>query len=95
MPGIDIAEILAERLLRELRNGAGQLDSGRPAADEDEVAKPSALVGILANLRFLEGKENAPTDRRRILDVAAAIGLLLVLLSGIKVRRVFSGIATV
>ena len=34
--GVDIAEIPRQRVLRQLGDGAGEFDAGRPGADDDE-----------------------------------------------------------
>ena len=65
---IDRAEVRRQRAVRELRDGAGHLDAGRPAADDDEIQQPRALVRILLGLGLLEGEQDAAANVGRVID---------------------------
>ena len=49
--GIDVAEVARQRLPRDLRERAGQLDAGRAAADDDERQQRAAPRGIASRAR--------------------------------------------
>ena len=65
---IDGAEVLGERAVRQLRDGAGHLDAGRAAADDDEIQQPRALGGIGLGLGLLEGEQDAAAHVGRVVD---------------------------
>ena len=57
--GIDVAEIRRQRLAGQLGDGAGHLDAGRSAADDDEIQQPPALLSVGLGLGLLERDEDA------------------------------------
>ena len=67
-----MAEVASERRLGQLGERAGQLDPGRPAADDHKGQKPPPFRIILAVLGAFEGDEDAAPHRRCILDILEA-----------------------
>src|SRR6185503_17522666 len=68
-PGrIDAAELALQRVPRDLRQRAGQLDAGRAAADDDEREASRAPRGIGLALGALEGEQDARADVERIFE---------------------------
>jgi len=65
---IDGAEVGRERLVRQFDHGAGHLDPGRPAADDDDGEEPFALARIGFHLRALEGEQQTAADLRGVVD---------------------------
>ena len=65
-------EIASERRLRKLSERAGQLDPGRPAADDHERQELAAFGLVVAVLRPFEGDEYASSHRRRIVNLLEA-----------------------
>ena len=56
-----------QRVLRQFDDGAGQLDAGRPAADDDEgQQRPRSRIGLA--LRAFEGEQHAAPNRGRVLQ---------------------------
>ena len=68
-PGrVDRAEVAAERVAGDLAEGAGQLDAGRPAADEHERHPLAPPLGVVLALGRLERDQDPAPDleaRRR------------------------------
>ena len=52
----------------ELDDGAGELDAGRAAADDDEGEQRLAGLGIGLELGFLERQQQPAPHRRRVLQ---------------------------
>ena len=67
--GSNRPEVVRERVPRNLRQRAGQLDAGRPAADDHERQQPSLSRSILLALRLLE-REQHP---RRISSASSSV----------------------
>ena len=65
---MDAAEVLAQRLPRDLGERAGELDAGRPGADDHEREQTALLVGIGLPLRRLERQQHAPPHLERIVE---------------------------
>ena len=57
-----------DRLARQLDDGAGELDAGRPAADDDEGEQLAAQLRVLADLGLLEGRQDAGADLGGVAD---------------------------
>ena len=74
LAGIDVAELAGQRLLRQLGDDAGELDAGGTAADDAEGHQRPAPLAIGLALGLLEGEEQAPADRRRVLEGLEAGG---------------------
>ena len=66
--GVDPAEIPRHGVAGEFGHGAGQLDAGRAAADDDEGEQAAALLGIGRDLGALEGEQQPAADVGRVLD---------------------------
>ena len=66
--GLDAAEVLAERLPRDLRERAGQLHAGRPAADDDERQQPALRRRIRFALGRFERQQHPPPHLQRIVE---------------------------
>src|SRR5439155_22540906 len=64
---VDIAEFSAS-LSRDLGERPGKLDTGRPAANEDERQQPLVPRRVSFALRILEGQADATPDRQRVLE---------------------------
>ena len=64
----DRPEIAPERVVGDLAERPGQLDAGRPAADEHERHPGPPPVGVGLALGGLEGDEDPPADLGRVLD---------------------------
>ena len=62
---IDLAEVAAQDIARQLRDLAGDLDAGRAGADHDERQPRAPAVRILLQLGRLEGGEDAAADVER------------------------------
>jgi len=71
---IDTPEIAGESRLGKFGQRAGQLDPGRPAADDHERQQPAPLGLIVTVLGAFEGHEDAAPHRRRVLDRLEAGG---------------------
>ena len=67
-------EIAGESRLGKLGQRAGQLDPGRPAADDHERQQPTPLGLVVTVLGAFEGHEDAAPHRRRVLDRLEAGG---------------------
>ena len=65
---IDRAEILRQRAIRQLRDGAGHFDAGRAAADDHEIQQPRALGRIGLGFGLFEGEQDAAADISRVVD---------------------------
>ena len=65
---VDGPKVALEREPRELRQRPGHLDSGRPAADDDEAEELRATLQACLALGELEREEYALTDLDRVLD---------------------------
>ena len=64
----DGAEIVADRFARELGDGAGHLDAGRTAADDDKGQKSCSSSRIGLDLGALEGEQDLGAQARGIVD---------------------------
>ena len=78
---IDVAELPLHPLPRQFGDGAGQLDTGRPAADDDERHVLFLEIRIVGVLGALESDQQPAADRRRILDLLEAGGQILPLVA--------------
>ena len=68
--GPDVPEVLAQRLPRDLGERAGQLDAGRPAADDDEGEQPALRVrGSVSR----SAASNASSTRRLISSASSSV----------------------
>src|SRR5262249_39854956 len=65
---VDRSEIQGEGPLRQLSKRARQLDAGRSAADDYEVAKPLPLDRIRFGLRLFERDQNPTPQIGRVID---------------------------
>ena len=65
---IDPPEIPLHRGAADVGNRAGQLDAGRPAADDDEGQIGALCAGIALVLGALEGDQHAAPHLRRLLE---------------------------
>src|SRR6185437_752803 len=65
---VDMPEIARQRLVRELGDGSGELDSGRAAADHDEGQQRGAARRIATGFGLLESEQQPAADEQRILD---------------------------
>src|SRR5262249_867670 len=63
---IDVAKIMDQGNLRELRNGSGKLHTRRSGTNQDEVEQPAAFIRIVANFRGLESREDPLANGQRI-----------------------------
>lgn len=61
-------EVLHERLPRDLRQRAGQLDARRPCADDHERQQPPLFPGIGLALRRFERQQHPPPHFQRIVE---------------------------
>ena len=66
--GSNRPEVVRERVSRNLRQRAGQLDPGRSAADDHERQQPSLPRPVRLALRLLEREENPTSYIERILQ---------------------------
>ena len=66
--GIDVVELLLQRLPRDLRERAGQLHAGRAAADDDEGQQRPLAVAIGLALGPLERQQHAPANLQGIVE---------------------------
>jgi hypothetical protein len=66
---VDRAEIARERAARELGDGAGELDAGRAAADDDDREKPRVLL----RFEVISARSNASRSRRRIAVASSSV----------------------
>ncbi len=57
---IDIAKILRQRSAGEFGDGAGELNSGRSAADDYQIHQAPALIRVRLVLGTLEGEQDSP-----------------------------------
>ena len=65
--GVDVAKFVLQRVLGQFADGARQLHPGRAAAHHHEGHQPRLLGGVLAELRRLEGAEDALTHLQGVL----------------------------
>ena len=65
---IDAAEVAGQREPGQLGDGAGDLDAGGPAADDDGGHQRLLLLGIGRGLGKLEGHQQARADRPGVVD---------------------------
>ena len=65
---VDAAEVVAQRVARDLGERAGQLDAGRPAADDDERQPGRRASASALALGRLERAQDAPPELQRVLD---------------------------
>ena len=63
---VDAAELADQRVARQLGEGAGHLDAGRSAADDDEREPRFAGCGVGQALGALEGADDARADVERV-----------------------------
>src|SRR4029077_18784739 len=70
----DLGAMLRKSLDSALRasNGAGQLDAGRPAADDYEGQQPSPLAVVAAVFGALKSDQDAAPNKGRIVDLLEA-----------------------
>ena len=66
--GMDASKVVCEGVARQLRQRPGELDAGRPAADDDERQEAPPAVGIRLQLGLLERQEHPAPDRQRIVE---------------------------
>ena len=66
--GVDVSEVVAQRLPRDLGKRPGQLHAGWTTADEDEREQFLLPCRVRFALGALEGQENAPPDFEGILE---------------------------
>ena len=66
--GIEVAEVLRQRVARDLGERAGHLDAGRTAADDDERQLRGAARGIRLTLGALEREQHAAADLERVFE---------------------------
>ena len=66
--GSMVRKSAGERALGELGDGAGHLDAGRAAADDDEGQQARALGGVGLGLGALEGEQDAAAQLGRVVD---------------------------
>ena len=66
--GVDVAEVVAHEELGDVANGAGQLDAGGAAADDDEVERRMPAVFLHLALGQFKGKQNAAANFEGVLD---------------------------
>ena len=66
--GVNVAEIVGERVLGELADGTGHFDAGRTAADDHECHVGEAAVGVLDFLGFLKGSEDAAANLKGVVE---------------------------
>ena len=64
----DRPEVAPERVVGDLTEGAGQLDAGRSAADQDERHPGAPSLGLGLALGGLEGDQDPPPDLGRVLE---------------------------
>ena len=69
---VDVAELVGERLVRQLGDLASHLDTGRARADDDEGEQPVAVLGVDRRLGELEGAEDAAAQLEGVVDVLHA-----------------------
>ena len=65
---IDAAEVAGQREPGQLGDGAGDLDAGRPAADDDGGHQRLLLLGIGRGLGKLERHQQTRADRPGVVD---------------------------
>ena len=76
-PGrVEPVELAGQVVAGDLGEGPGQLDAGRPAADDDERGPLATPPRVGLALGRLVGEEDPPADRRRVLDRLQARGEL-------------------
>ena len=71
-PRVDAPEVVAQRVARELRQRAGELDPRRPAADHHEGEQLGPLFGVWIAFGAFECAEDLRADARRVLEVLQA-----------------------
>ena len=66
--GVDVAEVRRQRVARQFGDGAGELDAGRPGADdrEGQQRRPAVRVGL--EFGALEGEQDPAADHGRVLE---------------------------
>jgi hypothetical protein len=77
---VDIAEIVAQRVVRNFGKRASQLDAGWSSAHDDEGQPGAELLGIAFALGSLEGEQNAATHVDRVLNCFQSGGEFLPLI---------------
>ena len=65
---VEMPEVPCERQSRDLRQRAGELDAGRPAADHDERQQRFPALRVRLTLRPFEGHQHAPADVERVFE---------------------------
>src|ERR1035441_3009240 len=65
---VDVAEVVAQGVVGDLAERAGQFDAGGAAAHDDEVQPGAARGGIRLALGALESEEEAAADRGGVFD---------------------------
>ena len=70
--GIDVAEVVTQRHMRQLGDGARHLHAGRAAADHHEGEEALPLFGRRRRFGVLEGRQDAAADAGGVVDVLQA-----------------------
>lgn len=66
--GVNVAEIVGERVLGELADRTGHFDAGRTTANDHECHVGEAAVGVLDFLGFLKGSEDAAANLKGVVE---------------------------
>src|SRR5690242_7425681 len=66
--GINPTEIALQNRARKLCKSAGQLDAGRPAADDNDRHQFLTLSRVVSVLGPLECQEHAAADAKRVIN---------------------------
>ena len=66
--GVDLAEVVLKTVVGDLRQRAGELHAGRPAADDREVEQRAADFRIVFGLCLLERRIDATADISGVFD---------------------------
>ena len=72
LAGVDPAEVVAQRAVRELGDLAGHLDAGRAGADDHEGQQPLDLLLVVGDLGELEGAEDPAAQLEGVVDALHA-----------------------
>src|SRR5579862_3503549 len=67
--GVGFPEVARNHIDRKLLDGAGELDTGRPPADDDEGQMSGALAAVRLDLRRLERAQQSRADVGGLLDL--------------------------
>ena len=74
---VDPTEVALERLVRDLRDGPGELHAGRTAPDDNECHERIALHRIHGPFGVLERDQEPATDLQRIFETLESRGMTL------------------